>query len=145
MDDPSRPRSAPASAGTHAKPSTTSQSVGKITLRPGYSQMDWLRRSKRERVDGGVGDVDTRRTISLEELRRHNTRNDCWIGLRGRVYNLTAYVEYHPGGAAVLEQSFGTDATALFDKYHKWVNGEYIMRATQVGVMPGFIDDDESD
>ena len=49
------------------------------------------------------------------------------------------------GGAAVLEEAFGKDATALFDKYHKYVNGEYIMRATRVGVMPGYVGDSDSD
>ena len=110
--------------------------------------MDWLRRTKRERVDGGDADakpLDVSRVISLEELATHATASDCWIGLRGKVYNLTAYVEYHPGGAAVLEEAFGKDATALFDKYHKYVNGEYIMRATRVGVMPGYVGDSDSD
>lgn len=140
------PDERPASAGTHAM--TSAQASSRIIVRPGYSQMDWLRRTKRERVDGGDADakpLDASRVISLEELATHATVNDCWIGLRGKVYNLTAYVEYHPGGAAVLEEAFGKDATALFDKYHKYVNGEYIMRATRVGVMPGYVGDSDSD
>ena len=110
--------------------------------------MDWLRRATRERVDGGApsdAPVDVKRVIDAGELARYNTRDDCWIGLRGKVYNLTPYVAYHPGGEAVLEEAFGTDATALFDKYHKYVNGEYIMRATRVGVMPGHVDDSDSE
>jgi len=149
-EDARRDRAAPSSAGTHA-PSSSSASqphAPRIVVRPGYSQMDWLRRTKRERVDGGApadAPTDVKRVIDAEELARHNTREDCWIGLRGKVYNLTPYVEYHPGGEAVLEEAYGTDATALFDKYHKYVNGEYIMRATRVGVMPGYVDDSDSE
>lgn len=141
----------PSSAGTHYASSSNASTSGasnRIVVRPGYSQMDWLRRCKRERVDGSSENApksDAKRVISREELAKHNTREDCWIGLRGRVYNLTHYVEYHPGGEEILAPSYGTDATALFDKYHKYVNGEYIMRATQVGVMPGFVDDEDSE
>ena len=83
--------------------------------------------------------------IDDEELGRHATRDDCWIALRGRVYNLTGYVDYHPGGEKILEQTYGKDATALFDKYHKYVNGEYIMAATQVGIRPGYVPDSDSE
>ena len=149
-DDARRDRGAPSSAGTHAPSSSSGAQphAPRIVVRPGYSQMDWLRRATRERVDGGApsdAPVDVKRVIDAGELARHNTRDDCWIGLRGKVYNLTPYVAYHPGGEAVLEEAFGTDATALFDKYHKYVNGEYIMRATRVGVMPGHVDDSDSE
>ena len=36
-------------------------------------------------------------------------------------------------------------STALFDRYHKYVNGAYIMREAQVGVQPGYVDDSDSD
>lgn len=136
------------SAGTHLMPGA---SASRITLKPGYSQMDWMRRSKRENLrgddDGGDKDGESWKTrvIDDEELGRHATRDDCWIALRGRVYNLTGYVDYHPGGEKILEQTYGKDATALFDKYHKYVNGEYIMAATQVGIRPGYVPDSDSE
>ena len=34
----------------------------------------------------------------------------------GRVYNATAYIEYHPGGVDELMKGAGKDATALFDE-----------------------------
>ena len=87
----------------------------------------------------------SKRVITLEEIAQHNTEEDAWVGFRGKVYNLTPYIHFHPGGAKILEQAFGTDCTALFDKFHKYVNGEFMMRECQVGVMPGFVNDDEED
>ena len=34
----------------------------------------------------------------------------------GKVYNVTAYFEYHPGGIPELERGIGKEATSLFDE-----------------------------
>jgi cytochrome b involved in lipid metabolism len=36
--------------------------------------------------------------ISLAEVHRHDTENDCWMVLGGKVYNATPYMDYHPAG-----------------------------------------------
>ncbi|CAM9676588.1 unnamed protein product, partial [Ectocarpus sp. 12 AP-2014] len=38
------------------------------------------------------------------------------------VYNLTPFLHYHPGGIPEIMKGAGRDCTALFDKYHRWVN-----------------------
>lgn len=53
---------------------------------------------------------------------KHNKNHDGWIILRGRVYNIGPYLAYHPGGIGIFKSVLGKDATALFDKYHRWVN-----------------------
>jgi cytochrome b involved in lipid metabolism len=137
----SKAAAAAPSAGTHIQPG----GMPRNTVAKGFSQMDWMRRCKRENVRGVDAKANHKRVITDEELAQHNTVGDCWIALRGKVYNLTEYVAYHPGGAEILEESFGRDATALFDRYHKYVNGAYIMREAQVGVQPGYVDDSDSD
>ena len=59
--------------------------------------------------------------ITREELARHNTREDCWMSIEGMVYDVTPYIQYHPGGDKILLGK-GKDATALYKKYHPWVN-----------------------
>jgi cytochrome b involved in lipid metabolism len=59
--------------------------------------------------------------IRLEELALHNKRNDCWMALYGKVYNLTQYINEHPGGSAILKAA-GKDATEIFNRTHPWVN-----------------------
>ena len=57
-----------------------------------------------------------------------------WTSLRGRVYNLTAYLPFHPGGGSILLTSAaGRDCTKLFDKYHAWVNADALLEACLVG------------
>jgi cytochrome-b5 reductase len=62
------------------------------------------------------------RKIQWEEIRQHKSVHDGWIVLKGKVYNLSPYLPYHPGGETVLKQALGKDVTQLFEKYHSWVN-----------------------
>lgn len=41
--------------------------------------------------------------FSLEEVAKHNQKNDCWLVLEGKVYNVTEFVGIHPGQDAILE------------------------------------------
>ena len=69
----------------------------------------------------------------MDEVRRHSAPDDAWTVLSGRVYNMTPYMPYHPGGAAILMQAAGKDGTALFRRYHPWVNGHALLEACLLG------------
>eukprot|EP00035_Acanthoeca_spectabilis_P025942 m.460580 g.460580 ORF g.460580 m.460580 type:complete len:520 (-) comp22071_c0_seq1:63-1622(-) len=55
------------------------------------------------------------RTVSLTELRRHATREDCWTSIHGKVYNVTTFLDEHPGGAKVILKYAGQDSSRGFD------------------------------
>ena len=52
--------------------------------------------------------------FSMEEIAKHNSKEDCWLLISGKVYNVTKNIGVHPGGAAILE-GCGKDATTLFE------------------------------
>mmetsp|Transcript_4349 Transcript_4349/g.12563 ORF Transcript_4349/g.12563 Transcript_4349/m.12563 type:complete len:132 (+) Transcript_4349:1067-1462(+) len=56
------------------------------------------------------------RVVTREELAAHNTAKDCWIGLHGRAFNVTGWLDDHPGGVEVILSLAGKDATADFDE-----------------------------
>ena len=62
---------------------------GKVPLEKGYSQMDWMRLTARHRNLNGLNGQRPRADITMEEVRRHSTREDAWMVLRGKVYNVT--------------------------------------------------------
>ncbi|KAM7509596.1 hypothetical protein LguiA_020049 [Lonicera macranthoides] len=47
------------------------------------------------------------------EVSLHNKRTDCWIIIKDKVYDVTPYVEEHPGGDAILAHA-GDDSTDGF-------------------------------
>uniref|UniRef100_A0A0D9VZ48 Cytochrome b5 heme-binding domain-containing protein n=1 Tax=Leersia perrieri TaxID=77586 RepID=A0A0D9VZ48_9ORYZ len=53
--------------------------------------------------------------FSLEEAASHNTPDDCWVVVDGKIYDVTKYLDDHPGGADVLLQATGKDAKEEFD------------------------------
>ncbi|WIA37962.1 hypothetical protein OEZ86_001339 [Tetradesmus obliquus] len=105
----------------------------KVPLEKGFSQVDWLRvaRSGAD-LTGGQG---RRRDITLEEVRQHRTADDAWMVLHGKVYNITPYLRFHPGGADILVKSAGRDGTALFNKYHPWVNAHALLEKCLLGLL----------
>ena len=57
---------------------------------------------------------------------------DTWI-LAGKVYNVTPYMDFHPGGWDELIKGAGRDATDMFNDVHSWVNYESMLAACLVG------------
>lgn len=129
----------------------------KVALEPGFSQLDWVRESAKLKIA-------PHRSISLEELQSHNTVDDVWLAVNGKVYNMTPYLRYHPGGIPILMATAGKvcvtlflpcflpfrlytycfvptiahicqDATSLFYKYHAWLNLDFMLVTCCLGTL----------
>ncbi|KAF7547279.1 hypothetical protein G7Z17_g7845 [Cylindrodendrum hubeiense] len=59
------------------------------------------------------------KTFSREEVRSHTTEDSLWCIIDSTVYNLTDFVDAHPGGESVLRQVAGQDATSAFYNLHR--------------------------
>lgn len=51
------------------------------------------------------------------EIGRHNKKTDCWIVIDGAVYDVTPWVDDHPGGQIICALA-GEDVSALFHSAH---------------------------
>ena len=56
--------------------------------------------------------------ITVAQVATHNKATDCWIIIKSDVYDLTSYIQQHPGGAGVLTNLCGKDATSAFESQH---------------------------
>lgn len=52
---------------------------------------------------------------SNNTIASHNSEGDCWVIFEGNVYDLTDYLNAHPGGAQVIIDVCGADATNAFN------------------------------
>lgn len=43
----------------------------------------------------------------MEEVRKHNSRSDCWVIIHDTVYNLTDFHSTHPGGSEIILKCAG--------------------------------------
>ncbi|KAK4748998.1 hypothetical protein SAY87_026447 [Trapa incisa] len=53
--------------------------------------------------------------FTLAEVSEHSSSTDCWLVIEGKVYDVTKFLEDHPGGDEVLLASTGKDATDDFE------------------------------
>jgi len=60
--------------------------------------------------------------INIDELRSHDKPDSPWFVVNGEVYNGTAFLEGHPGGAQSIVSAAGADASEEFLAIRKFVN-----------------------
>ncbi|XP_006860268.1 PREDICTED: cytochrome b5 type B-like [Chrysochloris asiatica] len=51
----------------------------------------------------------------LEEVAKRNSSKEIWLVIHGRVYDITRFLEEHPGGEEVLLEQAGADASESFE------------------------------
>ncbi|KAL7791284.1 hypothetical protein V8C37DRAFT_382572 [Trichoderma ceciliae] len=148
---PAPDRGPPASSSGLAPPPTLSSKPPKpsrkVILMPGHSPLDWAK------VSGPTADLRgvatstpyLRVTPSMLKAQTGRRGKDAWMAISGRVYNVTPYAKFHPGGVPELMRGAGRDATKLFGEIHPWVNYETMLAACLVGLLVEEPDGKESE
>ncbi|XP_061994466.1 cytochrome b5 [Rosa rugosa] len=77
---------------------------------------------------GGDGKVFT-----LAQVSDHNTPKDCWLIINGKVYDVTKFLDDHPGGDDVLLSATGKDATDDFEDVGHSDNARDMLKDFYVG------------
>jgi cytochrome b involved in lipid metabolism len=67
---------------------------------------------------GTAPGLGTTVALTSAEVLKHSTGTDCWSVIKGEVYDLTAYVKDHPGGANLIKAICGKDGSAAFAGEH---------------------------
>ena len=47
--------------------------------------------------------------FALSDVAKHNSRTSLWVSYKGRVYDVTHFIDDHPGGDDIVLKYAGTD------------------------------------
>ena len=72
--------------------------------------------------------IGTLPLVSREELATHNGKSSVWFAIDGFVYDLTPWLDGHPGGSAILIRQAGKDASTIFKMIQ---HSEYAVRESK--------------
>ncbi|KAL8804282.1 MAG: hypothetical protein Q9182_002646 [Xanthomendoza sp. 2 TL-2023] len=116
----------------------------KVLLTPGHSPLDWAHLTSNPPSSTFLRGSDVPPTlirVPPSLLKYHNGRKgkNAWGVWQGKVYNLTPYMDFHPGGVHELMKGAGRekDAERLFLEVHPWVNWEGLLGECLVGILVG--------
>ncbi|KAK4056776.1 hypothetical protein OIO90_002328 [Microbotryomycetes sp. JL221] len=62
--------------------------------------------------------IDITNMLTGDQVAKHNSKDDLWMIINGKVYDLTTFAPEHPGGMKVLIKYAGKDATAEYEPIH---------------------------
>lgn len=58
------------------------------------------------------------KTYTLAQVKTHNSGSSCWTTINGGVYDVTDWINQHPGGPEAILSLCGTDGSAAFNDQH---------------------------
>jgi cytochrome b involved in lipid metabolism len=52
---------------------------------------------------------------SIQEVAKHNKENDCWVIANNNVYDVTFFLNFHPGGKLAILKNAGKEQTESYN------------------------------
>lgn len=76
--------------------------------------------------------------LSADEVKKHNSNRSLWMVIRNNVYDVTPFLEEHPGGTDPLMEAAGQDATIAFDDVGHSADAINMLKKYKIGTLaPG--------
>ncbi|EUD68004.1 hypothetical protein C922_01616 [Plasmodium inui San Antonio 1] len=102
----------------------------------GAKQMQYANLSKefKNEEEQTEGNENAIKTYTREEVAKHNTSKDAWVIFKNKIYEITYYLLYHPGGKDILLEQAGKDITDYVSHYHPWINVQKILKNNYKGM-----------
>lgn len=63
-------------------------------------------------------DNKSSKIFSLEEVKNHTREDDCWLVIDGEVFDVTEFLDEHPGGFDIIISNTGTIQSLKIYKRH---------------------------
>ncbi|CAO1430269.1 unnamed protein product [Diamesa serratosioi] len=86
-----------------------------------------------ENIEETVEEVEEVKLYSLAEVGKHNSNRSSWITIHNDVFDVTQFLNEHPGGEEVLLEQAGKEATESFEDVGHSSDARELMKKYKVG------------
>lgn len=70
---------------------------------------------------------------SWKDVSAHKTKDSTWMAINGKIYDVTKFLEEHPGGEEVMLENAGKDGTEPFEDVGHSTDAREMMREYLIG------------
>ena len=85
-----------------------------------------------------MGIIESYEKYELDEIIKHNIKNDLWIIINKKVYNITSFVKRHPGDEKMFIRHTGEDLNKsfkMFKREHNTKRVKLLMESLCIGIL----------
>ncbi|GAB5355431.1 hypothetical protein AAMO2058_000204900 [Amorphochlora amoebiformis] len=83
------------------------------------------------------------KVIKDADLAKHCSKDDLWCIIHGKVYDISQYVERHPGGIDILiDKAAGADASEAFEEIQHSEDARRALQKYVIGFAEGSAEED---
>ncbi|CAG4961490.1 unnamed protein product [Colias eurytheme] len=75
------------------------------------------------------------RVISFKEVRKHRKEDSVWMVIHGEVFDVTAFLEDHPGADKNLLEFAGEDGSQPFEDFGHSQETRELMKKYKIGIL----------
>jgi cytochrome b involved in lipid metabolism len=75
---------------------------------------------------------------TADEVAQHTGDKDVWMSIHGKVYDVTPFLEDHPGGPEILRNVAGMDASEQFDEVFHSDKAKDMMHKYEIGKLKDY-------
>jgi len=127
--------SEPSSKDLSSSPTDLSVSPPKMKcLCPAKDSKDIVQNEKDcEKITQNEKDITQTPMFTEEDVSYHCDMSSCWIIIDGKVYDVTEFLNEHPGGIDIMLEYGGLDATAPFSDVGHSKDAKSILQKYYIG------------
>ncbi|CAG8652372.1 15366_t:CDS:2 [Cetraspora pellucida] len=77
--------------------------------------------------------MSSKKLFTFEELSQHNKKGSLYVAIKGKIYDISKFIDEHPGGEVVLLDEAGRDATDAFKDVGHSGEALEILKGLEIG------------
>eukprot|EP00472_Partenskyella_glossopodia_P014638 CAMPEP_0197523740 /NCGR_PEP_ID=MMETSP1318-20131121/8613_1 /TAXON_ID=552666 /ORGANISM="Partenskyella glossopodia, Strain RCC365" /LENGTH=138 /DNA_ID=CAMNT_0043076531 /DNA_START=20 /DNA_END=436 /DNA_ORIENTATION=+ len=85
---------------------------------------------------------DASKVFTLKDVEDHNKEEDVWFVVHGKIYDVSKYIQEHPGGAEIMAENAGKDVSDQFEEFFHSAEARTILKKYEIGVLEGSTEED---